>query len=77
MTKYEIAERIRDLAVYDADEIIDQIYALASKVENDIECSHEWKFFKNIVIDPPYERHIYKCTKCGEAITEEINVYGM
>ena len=37
MTKYEIAERIRDLVVYDADEIIDQIYALAQKVEDDEE----------------------------------------
>ena len=36
MTKYEIAERIRDLADCDIDEIIDQIYALAHNVEDDV-----------------------------------------
>ena len=35
MTKYEIAERIRDLVACDAAEIIEQIYRLASKVEAD------------------------------------------
>ena len=35
MTKYEIAERIRDLAACDIDEIIEEIYALAQRVEDD------------------------------------------
>ena len=35
MTRYEIAERIRDLAACDIDEIIEEIYALAQRVEDD------------------------------------------
>ena len=35
MTKYEIAERIRDLVVFEGKELIEQIYALADKVERD------------------------------------------
>lgn len=80
MNKYEIAERIRDLVVFEGKELIEQIYSLADKVERDnyhVACEHSWKFYQSVAIDPPYEKHTYMCTKCGATHTEEINVYGM
>ena len=48
--------------------------ALSSKYKP---CEHDWVFVKAMTFDPPYEEVTYRCRKCGQTKTEEINVYGM
>ena len=52
-------------------------HKVLSSIYEPVECAHEWRFVKSITIDPPYEKHTYKCILCGQTKTEDINVYGM